>query len=142
MSHALPKTRDQKVMGFYGWESLKVIHHPAKFGGHWYSGSGNIMLLIAEDKNSDALAWIRHYWLFLNDMRWKHTAYHIINSDPGHTLSKQQKDENLNITFASPFKITHEKNKETKNNCKAFCVTRKHDKLNIWYLNKIYAKPM
>ena len=28
-------------------------------------------------------------------MGWKHTVYHIINSDPGHTRSKQQLDKTL-----------------------------------------------
>ena len=45
-------------------------------------------------------------------MGWKHTAYHIINSDPGHTLSKQQLDKYLKKKFASSFKSTDEK--ETK----------------------------
>ena len=45
-------------------------------------------------------------------MGWKHTADHIINSDPGHTLSKQQLDKYLKKNFASSFKSTDEK--ETK----------------------------
>ena len=28
------------------WNSLKVSHHPAKFGGHWYCGSGDIKILV------------------------------------------------------------------------------------------------
>ena len=47
-------------------------------------------------------------------MGWKHTAYHIINSDPGHTRSKQQLDKTLEITFASLSKSTDEKEKEKK----------------------------
>ena len=42
-------------------------------------------------------------------MGWEHTAYHIIDSDPGHTLWKQQLDKYLKITFASPPKSTDEK---------------------------------
>ena len=29
-----------------------VRHHPAKFGGHRHCGSGDIMLLVAEEENS------------------------------------------------------------------------------------------
>ena len=57
---------------------------------------------------------MRHYCLFLKDMGWKHTAYHIVNSDPGHTRSKQQLDKTLKITFASLSKSTDEKEKEKK----------------------------
>ena len=34
-------------------------------------------------------------------MGWKHKAYHIINSDPGHARSKQELDKTLKITFPS-----------------------------------------
>ena len=47
-------------------------------------------------------------------MGWKHTAYHIINSDPGKTRSKQPLDKNLKITFASLPKSTGKKKKEKK----------------------------
>ena len=57
---------------------------------------------------------IRHYCLFLKDMGWKHTAYHIINSDPGHTRSKQQLDKTLKITFASLSRKSDEKEKKKK----------------------------
>ena len=69
------------------------------------------------------LASIRHYCLFLKDIGWRHTAY-INNSDPGHTLPKQQMYKNLKINFASPSKNAVEKKKE--NNGKAFLVARKH----------------
>ena len=39
-------------------------------------------------------------------------TYNIINSDPGHTHSKQQLNKNLKITFASPPKGTMEKEKK------------------------------
>ena len=55
-------------------------------------------------------------------MGWKHIAYHIIDSDPGHTRSKQQLDKNFKITFTRPSKNTAEK--ENKNNTgkyKALC---------------------
>ena len=45
-------------------------------------------------------------------MGWKHTAYHIINSDPGHTRSKQQLDKTLKITFASLSRKSEEKEKK------------------------------
>ena len=66
--------------------------------------------------------------LILKDMDWKHTAYHINYSDPGHNCSKQQLDKNLKITFASPSKNVAEKKKENNGNCKAFCIIRKRKK--------------
>ena len=50
----------------------------------------------------------------LKDMGLKHTAYHIINSDPGHTRSKQQLDKTLKITFASLSRKSDEKEKKIK----------------------------
>ena len=47
-------------------------------------------------------------------MGWKHTAYHIINSDPGHTSSEQQLDKTLKITFASLSRKSDEKEKKKK----------------------------
>ena len=41
-------------------------------------------------------------------------GYHIINSDPGHTHSKQQLDKYLKITFTSLSKSSDEKKKEKK----------------------------
>ena len=104
-------------------------------------------------KTPDALASVRHYCLFLKDMCRKHTAYHIFNSNPGHTCPKQQVEKYLKITFASPSKSTDEKKKrkekkkdhfkaywmthkrkkkkkkkKEKGNCKEFCVTRKRKK--------------
>ena len=79
------------------------------------------MFLVAEEENSDALASIRHYCstrhycLFLKDMGWKHTAYHIINSNPGHTRSKQQRDKTSKITFASLSRKSDQKEKKMKN---------------------------
>ena len=28
------------------WELLTVFHHPAKFGGHWHYGRGDVIILI------------------------------------------------------------------------------------------------
>ena len=53
-------------------------------------------------------------------MGWKHTAYHIVNSDPGHKRSKQQLDKYLKKNFASSSKSTDEK--ETKNKKKRFAL--------------------
>ena len=39
-------------------------------------------------------------------------AHDIINSDPGHTRSRQQLDKYLKITFASPSKSTDERERE------------------------------
>ena len=66
-----------------------VSHHPLKFGGHRPCGSGDIIFFVAEKEISDAVASIHHYRLFFIDMSWKHAAYHFINSDVGHTHSKQ-----------------------------------------------------
>ena len=48
-------------------------------------------------------------------MEWKHIAYHIINSDPGHTRLKQQMDKTLKITFASLSRKKVEKENKKKN---------------------------
>ena len=118
-----------------------VSHHPGKFGDYRHCGSGDICFWLLKRKIPDVLASIRHYCLFLKDMGWKHTTYHIINSDPGHTRSKQQLDKTLKITFASLSrncqsvqKKWREGKKEKKNyngNCKAFCVSRKRKKKEI-----------
>ena len=60
-------------------------------------------------------------------MGWKHTAYHIINSDPGHTHSKQQLDKHFKITFTSPSKGTDDKEKEK--------IEEAGDDLNVCVLN-------
>ena len=99
-----------------------VSHHPAKFGDHKHCGSGDIMFLIVEKENSRCsrfnppLLSIHHNCLFLKDMGWKHTAYHIINSDPGHTRPKQQLDKTLKIIFASLSRKSDEKEKKKKKN--------------------------
>ena len=68
------------------------------------------MFLVAEEE----VASIRHYCLFLKDMGWEHTAYHIINSDHGHTRSKQQLYKTLEITFANLSRKSDEKTKKKK----------------------------
>ena len=73
------------------------------------------MNLLLKKKIPDALASIRHYCLFVKDIDWKHTAYYIINSDPGHTRSKQQLDKIWNNFCQSVQKKWREGKKEKKN---------------------------
>ena len=47
-------------------------------------------------------------------MRWKYTAYYMINSDPGHTHSNQQLDKTSKITFVSLSRKSDEKEKKKK----------------------------
>ena len=107
-------------MWFYGWESLVVSHDPAKFGDHRHCGSGDIMFLVGEGENSRCFRYNRHYCstrhccLFLKDMGWKHTAYHIINADPSHTRSKEQLEKILKITFPKLSRKSDEKEKKKK----------------------------
>ena len=111
------------------YQLIKVFYCLARFGG------GGVILMVAigievmvtkcfkllkRKKIPDALSWIRSYCLFLKDMDWKHMAYHIKDSDPGHTRCQQQLDKNLKITFASPSGKTIEKRKENNGNCKTF----------------------
>ena len=72
------------------------------------------MFLVAEEEIPDALTSIRQYCLFLKDMGWKLTAYHIINSDPGHAHLKQHLDKILKITFAILSRKSNEKEKKKK----------------------------
>ena len=57
-------------------------------------------------------------------------AYHIDNSDPGYTRSRQQLDKNLKINFVSLSKNTREEKEENTDNCKPLCVTRKRNNGN------------
>ena len=73
-----------------------LSHHPPKFGGDKHCGSGYMMFLMVEGQD------------------WKHTAYHINNSDPGHVRLKYQLEKNLKIILASPSKKGDDKEKEKK----------------------------
>ena len=73
-----------------------------------------ICFQLLKKKIPDTLASIRHLCLFLKDTTWKHTTYHINNSNAGHTRLKQQLEKNLKLTFASSPKNAVEKNKEKK----------------------------
>ena len=46
MSRDLTRTRDQRVMLLHGQEPIKISYHPAEFGGHKHSGSGDIIFFI------------------------------------------------------------------------------------------------
>ena len=39
-------------MVFYGWEPLILSQHRAKFGGHRYCGSEDIIILVPEKEDS------------------------------------------------------------------------------------------
>ena len=68
---------------------------PAKYGAHRHCGSGDIMVLVAEDKDSRCSCVNSHYCLSVKDMAWSNTAY-INNSDPGlaHKAASREKFEN------------------------------------------------
>ena len=53
-------------------------------------------------------------FLMVEGQDWKHAAYHINNSDPGHVRLKYQLEKNLKINFASPPKKGDDKEKEKK----------------------------
>ena len=46
MSPDLARPLDQRFTQLYGKETLKVSHHPTKFGGHRHGGSGDIVVLV------------------------------------------------------------------------------------------------
>ena len=39
-------SRDGRIIWDYGWVSLIISHHPAKFASHWPGGRGDILFLI------------------------------------------------------------------------------------------------
>ena len=52
LSRSFKTPRDQRVMGFYGWDPVLASHHLAKFGGDRHCGSGDIMVLVVEEEDS------------------------------------------------------------------------------------------
>ena len=78
-------------MWLYGLEPFMASYHHVKFSSHWHCGSG-YMLLVAKQKESRC----SHYCFSRKNMDWRHTAYYINNSNPGHTRLKQQLNKNLN----------------------------------------------
>ena len=51
LSSDLARPHGQRIIWFYGWNSVMVSHHPAKSDGHSRCGSGNIMFSVAEEKH-------------------------------------------------------------------------------------------
>ena len=47
-------------MGLYGQETIKVSYHPAKFGVHRHSGSGDIIFLVCQ-VTSQGQVMVSHY---------------------------------------------------------------------------------
>ena len=94
-----------------------VSPHSSKFGGHRHCGSGDIMF--AKEENSRCSHFKPPLLFIFKGHGLKAQAYHIINSNPGHTCSKQQLDKYLKITFVSPSKSTDEKEKKKKKKRKA-----------------------
>ena len=45
LSRDLTRPRGQRVVGLHREESIKVIHHPVKFGGHKHCVSEDIIVL-------------------------------------------------------------------------------------------------
>ena len=99
--------RDQRVMWLYGWEPLIVSHHCAKLISHGRCGSGDIKFLVVEEEDSR-----RSCCLSLKDIAWKHTTYHINNSDPRLAHLNQQLEKNMKTTFVCPSKNTDQKEKK------------------------------
>ena len=67
-------------MWFYVWESLKVSHYPAKFGGHGQCGSRDMMFLVVEGQDS-TYPYLDLLLLFISkahDMPWAHALNFII----------------------------------------------------------------
>ena len=90
---------------------------PCKVWCHRHCGSGDVfscwrwkfqMLSLQSASSVQSAITV----LFLKDMGWKHTSYHIINSGPGHTRSKQQLGKTLKMTFASLSRKSDEKEKK------------------------------
>ena len=93
-----------------------VSHHPAKFGGHRHCGSGDIMLLVAEEENSKCSRFNPPYCLFVKDMGWKHSEisyYHFLSWS--HTL-KAAIGQNFEDIFCQTIqKHCRERKREKKN---------------------------
>ena len=53
-----------------------VSHHPAKFGGHRHSASGDIMFLVVE-RHDSTCSRLNHYCLSLKHMVFRRHRYDI-----------------------------------------------------------------
>ena len=91
-------------MWLFGWELLMVSHHLGMFGGYWRCGSGDILFLVAEEKNS----------------RCSRFSSPLLFFSKGHWLKAHGEH--------TP-KALARKRKRKKGNCKVFCVTRKRNNL-------------
>ena len=89
-----------------------VNHHPANFGGHRHCGNGDILFLVAKEENSRCSRF-NPPLLFISKGHGLKSTRHI-NSDPGHTRSKQQLEKYLLLSFDRPSKSTDEKVKKKK----------------------------
>ena len=133
MSHDLPRPREQSLIWHFWLEPftvnygkpITILSSYVLWQWRWFQWLKRKIL--------DTLVSICHYCLSLKDIAWKQTAYHINNSDNGHTRLKQQSKKFLKITSVSLSKNIDEKekNKKCKDNCKAFCVTRTRNKLRF-----------
>ena len=90
-----------------------VNHHPANFGGHRHCGSGDMMFLVVEGRNSKCPLYYPS-WLFISKGHGL-KVYNISNSDPGRTRLKQQLGKKITTSFVSLFKKGEEKVKEKEN---------------------------
>ena len=73
------------------------------------------MFSVAEEKDSRYSRFNPPLLFILKEKPLKYTTYHINNSGPCCTCLKQQLEENLKVTSASPFRKSDEKEKEKKN---------------------------
>ena len=140
-SRDLTKPRDQRVMWFYGLETLMVSHHPGKFVGHGHCGSGDMFLVNEQEDSrcsrfSSPLLFISiGHGLKAHIILWQWLQFW------SHVLT-QQLQKHLKITFSTPSQKAVEKKKKENGNCKAFCVTSKRKNtcslrtlLNIFYIS-------
>ena len=102
-----------------------VSNHPTKFGGHRHCRSRDIMFLDSKGENSICTHFNPPLLFISKRCGLKSHGYHVINSDHGHTRSKQQLDKNLKLVRP---KAQMTKEKKKKSNCKAFCFTHKYNK--------------
>ena len=129
-------------------ESINVGYHLATFGGHRYSGGEDIVVLVCHVISQDhAIKWSCDIFLctclpnlvvrslremdililksILTWIPWKK-----VNSPPRFAILRDFKIRNTDLQFRSSG-YGWEKNEKKKNNtcnCKAFCVSRKHNK--------------
>ena len=72
------------------------------------------MFSVAEEEDSRCSRFNPPLMFILKEKPLKYTTYHINKSGPCYTCLKQQLEENLKVTFASPSRKSDEKEKEEK----------------------------